>query len=357
MVEITSLTQSIKYKSWLKKLKYRWKSAQLKAAVSVNSELLTFYWGLGADIVEQQKQHSWGDGFLKQLSHDLMTEFPNIKGFSRRNLEHIRRWYLFYLDPELIAKQLVSQLTQIPWGHNIVIISKCDKSKEAIFYVQSTLEHGWSRSVLTHQIESDLWRREGQAISNFSHALTAPQSDLAQQTLRDPYVFDFINLTKRHTERELEQELIQHISSFLLELGAGFAYVGKQVSLEVGEREFFLDLLFYHTQLHCYVVIELKTVDFDPEHAGKLNFYIKAVDEKLKKEGDNPTIGLLLCKSRDNLVAEWALSDIHKPIGISEYQLSKFLPKDFQSSLPSTEDIETELSQDFQQKVDGYEST
>jgi len=192
-----------------------------------------------------------------------------------------------------------------------VIIAKCKDPNAAYYYVQNTITHNWSRSVLTHQIESGLWEREGKTLSNFSVALPFPQSDLAQQTLKDPYVFDFLDLTKQHTERELELGLIEHITHFLLELGAGFAYIGRQVPIQVGERDFFLDLLFYHARLHCYIIVELKTVDFEPEHAGKLNFYIKAVDEQLRKKGDQPTIGLLLCKSRDRLVAEYALSDIH----------------------------------------------
>jgi len=224
-----------------------------------------------------------------------------------------------------------------------VIISKCRSPEEADYYVQNTLAHGWSRSVLIHQIESGLWQREGKAITNFTKAQSSPQSDLADQTLKDPYVFDFLTLTKDHNERELEAGLIDHITQFLLELGAGFAYIGRQVPLQVGERDFFLDLLFYHTRLHCYVIVELKAVDFEPEHAGKLNFYLKAVDEWLRREGDRATIGILLCKNRDKTVVEYALSDVHKPIGVSEYQLTQALPDDLKSSLPSIEELEAEL--------------
>jgi len=236
----------------------------------------------------------------------------------------------------------------IPWGHNLKIISKSQSIEEALFYVKNTIKYGWSRAVLTHQIDSKLWQRKGKAISNFSKTLPATQSDLAQQTLKDPYVFDFLNLTNEYNERALEQGLVQHITQFLLELGAGFAYIGKQVPLQVGKRNFFLDLLFYHTQLHCYVVIELKTTDFEPEHAGKLNFYIKAVDEQLRKKGDQPTIGILLCKEKDKLVAEYALSDINKPIGVSEYQLTQSLPENLKSSLPSIDQIEAELFGDLE---------
>ena len=338
-----NLNQDAQYKKWLKELKQKVQKTQLKAAVQVNSTLLQFYWELGADIVQRQAQSSWGDGFLKQLSRDLMLEFPEIKGFSLSNIKYIRQWYGFYTTGIEIGQQAVGQLAQIPWGHNLKIISKCRSTAEALYYVQSTLEHGWSRNLLTHQIESGLWQREGQSISNFSNTLPEIQSDLAQQTLKDPYIFDFLTLSNDYNERELERGLIEHITQFLLELGAGFAYMGKQVPLQVGEREFYIDLLFYHARLHCYVVIELKAGDFEPEYAGKLNFYIKAVDEQFRKESDEPTIGILLCKNKDKLVAEYALSDIQKPIGVSEYQLTQALPENLKSNLPSIEEIENEL--------------
>ncbi len=364
------------YKVWLKDLKQKVRQAQLKAAVKVNSALLEFYWELGGDIVEKQKNASWGSGFLKQLSKDLITEFPDMKGFSEANLSFIRRWFLFYccnfykkgspsakissqavtkLDKNLsqgnfgtscaeISKQIVQQLTQIPWGHNRVIISKCSDRKQALYYVQKTIKHGWSRSVLTHQIESSLYEREGKAITNFSQTMPEPQSDLAQQLIKDPYNFDFLTLTDDYNERDLENALLDHITKFLLELGSGFAFIGRQKALQVGEREFFIDLLFYHTQMHCYVVVELKVVDFEPEFAGKLNFYIKAVDEQIKTDRDEPTIGILLCKSKDKIVVEYALSDIHKPMGVSEYQLTQSLPDNLKSSLPTIEEIEAEFS-------------
>lgn len=337
------IKQNASYKKWLTELKQKVSTIQIKAAVAVNSEMLRFYWELGADIVEKQASSNWGDGFIKQLSIDLMAEFSDVKGFSERNLKYIRQWYLFYSQKPAIGQQPVAQLAEIPWGHNLAIITKCHDPEEAIYYVLSTLLHNWSRSVLIHQIESRLFEREGKAITNFTNSLPAVQSDLAQQTLKDPYIFDFMTLTKDYTEHDLEKSLVDHISHFLLELGTGFAYIGRQIPLQVGRNEFFIDLLFYHTHLHCYVVIELKTVDFEPEHAGKLNFYIKAVDEKMRQEGDSPTIGILLCKSKDKLVAEYALSDIHKPIGISEYHLTQSLPENLRSSLPSIEDIEAEL--------------
>jgi len=359
----SSIIIDTQYREWLKELKQKVRLSQLKAAVAVNTALLEFYWELGTEIIERQKTSIWGSGFLKQLSTDLMAEFPDMKGFSEPNLRFIRRWVLFYLPEKhnsvtacdqnsqqpaaILMEQLVPQLVKIPWGHNRVIITRCKNVAEALFYVRKTIENNWSRNVLTHQIESGLYERQGKAITNFDKTLPAPQSDLAQQIIKDPYNFDFLTLTENFRERELEQGLIQHVTRFLIELGAGFAYMGKQVPLQVGERDFFLDLLFYHTQLHCYVVIELKTGDFEPEFAGKLNFYIKAVDEQRRQKGDNDTIGILLCKKKDKMVAEYALSDINKPMGVSEYQLTQSLPDNLKSSLPSIEEIETEFSGDL----------
>jgi predicted nuclease of restriction endonuclease-like (RecB) superfamily len=372
----SGITSDRQYKTWLADLKIKVRKAQIKAAVNVNTELLTLYWELGADIVSKQAETKWGDGFLLQLSKDLSEEFPEMKGFSERNLKYIRQWYSFYASAlTAIGQQPVAQLTkqpvsqfparqlsqqsvgligqqpvalirEIPWGHNIAIIAKCKNIDEALFYVQNTIAHGWSRSVLVHQIESGLFKREGNSVNNFALTLPAPQSDLAKQTIKDPYVFDFLSMTKEYNERDLELGLVEHITHFLLELGAGFAYVGRQLPIQVGEREFFLDLLFYHTKLHCFVIVELKTGDFEPEHAGKLNFYIKAVDTLLRREGDQASIGILLCKKKDKLVAEYALSDINKPIGVSEYQLTHSLPDNLRPSLPSIEEIEREFEWD-----------
>lgn len=349
------------YRAWLGELKARFRQVQLKAAVAVNTALLQFYWDLGADMVTRQTQWNWGSGFLKQLSADLMSEFPEMKGFSASNLKYIRQWHLFWAANAIgqqpvgrMGQQPVTQIFAIPWGHNLAIIAKCKQHDEALYYVQATQTHGWSRSVLVHQIESGLYQREGKAVTNFAQTLPAAQSDLARQMLKDPYKFDFFSLSREYTERELESGLVEHITQFLLELGAGFAYLGRQVPLQVGEREFFLDLLFYHARLHCYVVIELKTGDFEPEHAGKLNFYIKAIDEQWRGEGDQPTIGLLLCKNKDRLVAEYALSDIHKPMGVSEYTLSHTLPESLRDKLPSIEAIERELGlDDLDEEGDG----
>ncbi|BCD99230.1 PDDEXK nuclease domain-containing protein [Marinagarivorans cellulosilyticus] len=341
-----ALAHNDDYKGWLSTLKKRFMQTRVQAAVKVNQELLQFYWQLGEQIVEKQKNSTWGDGFLTQLSQDLMHEFPDIKGFSLRNLKYIRQWVQFWQGAPEIGQQAVAQLCQIPWGHNIAIMSKCPSVTEAHFYLASTLQYGWSRNVLIHQIESGLYQREGKAITNFEQTLPPLQSDLAQQSLKDPYVFDFLSLTDNYNERELEKSLVKHITQFLLELGAGFAYMGQQVPVPVGDKDFYLDLLFYHTRLSCYVVIELKTIDFEPEHAGKLNFYINAVDAQLKKDSDQPTVGLLLCRKKDKLVAEYALKGIETPIGVSEYQLTQALPDNLKASLPSIEEIEAEFAKD-----------
>lgn len=339
------------YRKWLTELKSRIRTVQLKAAISVNKELLEFYWGLGFEIIKRQSTTIRGDSLIRQLSIDLAAEFPDMKGFSATNLKYARQWYLFYSQQVTKSQQLVdllnlpkiSKVTLIPWGHNIAIFTKCKNVQEAIYYVEQTIHNNWSRVVLVHQIESDLFNREGKAITNFNLTLPKPQSDLAQQTLKNPYMIDFLTMSKDYNERDLEKALVGHITSFLMELGAGFAFIGRQFPIQVGEREFFIDLLFYHTRLHCFVVVELKTVDFEPEHAGKLNFYIKAIDEQLRKLGDEPTIGILLVKNKDKLVAEYALSDIHKPIGVSAYELTRALPENLKSSLPSIEEIEAEL--------------
>ena len=329
------------YKSFLTEIKQNFKNSQIKASVQVNSTLLEFYWYLGGKIVEQQKEYQWGSDFLLQLSKDLSEEFSQIKGFSKSNLQYIRRWYLFYKDAKV--EQVVPLLVSIPWGHNLVIISKCQDSNEAFFYINKTTENGYSRAVLVHQIESDLYKRSSKAITNFDTKLPALQSDLAKESLKDPYCFDFLTLSERYNEKELEDALIDNMTSFLLELGNGFAFVGRQYKMEVDSDEFRIDLLFYHTKLYCYVVVELKVVDFKPEFAGKLNFYTSVIDDRLKGENDNPTIGIIICKSKNNTVVEYALKDINKPLGVSEYQLTTVLPKDFKSSLPTIEEIENEL--------------
>jgi len=350
---MNTLLNTKEYREFIKELKNRIQSAQLKAAVSVNQTMLQLYWDLAERIITRQQASAWGDGILGQISHDLQSEFPDMKGFSLRNLQYMRQWYQFWSETNSIVQQAAAQLdnalyvqqlvSQIPWWHNVIIISKVKEQDEALFYVQQTIQNNWSRAVLTHHIESRLYQREGKAITNFKATLPAPQSDLAQQILKDPYNFDFLLLRKKHDEKELEDALIEHVTRFLLELGAGFSYIRRQYKLEVGGDDYFIDLLFYHTRLHCFVVIELKAVKFKPEFAGKLNFYISAVDGILKTEQDNPTIGIIICKSKNDVVVEYALKDIHKPIGVSEYTITKNLPAEYQSSLPSIEQIEAEL--------------
>lgn len=339
-----AMTERPDYQQWLADLKQRFRQRQLKAAVAVNRELLAFYWQLGESIMDKQQNSQWGEGFLTQLSKDLSSEFPDVKGFSKRNLELIRQWYQFWNQDAVIAQQAVAQIVQIPWGHNQAILNKCKNLTEALFYVGSTQQYGWSRNVLVHQIDSGLWQRKGEAITNFPETLPPTQSDLAKQSLKDPYVFDFLTLTDDYNEQELEKALVKHITQFLLELGAGFAYIGKQVPISVSNKDFYLDLLFYHTRLHCYIVVELKVTDFKPEYAGKLNFYINAVDAQLKTDADQPTIGLLLCRAKDKLIAEYALKGINSPIGVSEYQLQHALPADLEDKLPSIASIEAELA-------------
>ncbi|MFC2468090.1 MAG: YhcG family protein [Capnocytophaga endodontalis] len=335
------------YKNWLQTLKGKIQQSQIKAAIQVNSELLRLYWQIGKAIAEKQAKAKWGDGFLQTLSADLCKEFPTMKGFSYRNLKSIRQWYLFYNQEFLIRKQLVSQLEaslfSIPWGHHIMIMQRCKSIQEALFYVHKTIENHWSRSVLEHQIALNLYARQGKAITNFQQQLPATASDLAQELTKDPYVFDFLSMTEGYTERELQQYLEDHMTKFLLELGKGFCFYGKQVHINVGGDDFYIDLLFYNAHLHCYVVVELKTTKFKPEHIGQLKFYVTAVNKQLRTEGDNPTIGLLICKDKNDIVAEYTLEEIHNPIGVSSYKLFDELSKGFQSSLPSIEEIEKQL--------------
>jgi len=354
------------YKNWLIDLKDQIRQSQIKAAVKVNTELLLLYWKLGHDIVTRQMEATWGNGFLKQLSKDLLLEFPDLKGFSSSNLYYIKQFYQFYsptlLDSrqhtenlqvadnkeDIIFQQLVGKLEshpvfQIPWGHQVQIFTKSKSIKEALFYVQKTIENGWSRAVLMNFMEADLFSVQGKSLTNFSRLLPEPQSDLANQILKDPYNFDFLTLTKDYKEKELEDGLTTNITKFLLELGQGFAYVGRQVPVEIGGTVRFIDLLFYHLELRCYVVIELKATDFEPEHIGKLGFYISAINHLKKKDTDNPTIGMIICKTKKSVDVQYSLESSSQPIGVSEYQLSKFLPDNLKSSLPSIEELEEEL--------------
>lgn len=341
------------YHAFIKDIKTRIQSAQIKASIKVNVELLGLYWDLARLIVKKQSESSWGESLISQVSRDLKHQFPGMKGFSTTNLHYMRKWYLFYGGgtlPQLVGDSQdttslpeIPVVFQIPWGHNREIITKCNTVEEALFYINHTIANNWSRVVLIHQIESGLIQRENSALSNFKTKLPQPQSDLANQMLKDPYCFDFLSLSQKYNEKELEDWLTEQLTRFLLELGTGFSFIGRQYRLEIGGDEFFIDLLFYHVKLHCYVVVELKAVKFKPEFAGQLNFYVAAVDGKIKTELDKPTIGILICKSKNNTVVEYALNKMESPIGVSEYRITKMLPDTLKSNLPSIEDIEAEL--------------
>lgn len=335
--------QEKQYQKWLETIKRKIKSAQLKAAVAVNSQLIQLYWDLAKDIVNKQREANWGDNVLEQLATDLKLSFPDTNGFSRRNLYAIRQWYLFYRS---ISEFVPQPVAQIPWGHNRLIISKIKNIKEALFYSHATTENGWSREQLEIQIKNKYYQAKGKSITNFKNTLPQLQSQLATETLKNPYNFDFLGLEDDALEREIENAMMQHITQFLLELGKGFAFVGKQYSITVSNNEYFIDLLFYHLHLRCYVVIELKSGKFKPEYAGKLNFYLSAIDSQLKHEQDNPSIGIILCKHKDKVDAEYSLRDIQKPIGISEYKLIQALPRKFKSQLPTIEQLENQLSKE-----------
>lgn len=327
------------YADWLTELKTRIHTAQQRAALAVNRELVLLYWQIGRDILERQAKQGWGAKVIERLAHDLRTAFPDMKGFSRANLMYMRAFAEAWPDAEIV-QQAVGQL---PWGHNLVLLTKLKDPAMRLAYAQRAIQHGWSRNVLNIHIETRLLEREGQAVTNFEAQLPTPQSDLARNTLKDPYLFDFLGVGKEADEREIESAIVQHITRFLLELGVGFAFVGRQVHIEVGGDDFFIDLLFYHLKMRCYVVVELKAGAFKPEHTGQLSFYLSAVDSQVKSEQDNPTIGLLLCKTQNRVVAEYALRDSNKPIGVAEYQLVEALPAELQASLPSIEQIEREL--------------
>ena len=335
------LIKNKEYFHLLNDIKSRVRSAQIKAAISVNKELIGLYWDVGGMIAEKQARGRWGDSIVDMLASDLRKEFPDMKGFSRANLFTVRQWYLFYSTMDEKVQQLVRQL---PWGHNVVIVSKIKKPIEAVFYLAETLKNNWSRNILTHQIESGLYARKGKILHNFEATLPAPQSDLARQMLKDPYVFDFLSLGEEAQEREIEKELTKHITTFLLELGAGFSFVGSQYPLEISGKDYYLDLLFYHLKLRCFVIIELKAGEFKPEYAGKLNFYLSAADKILKQNEDHPSIGIILCKSKDKVIAEYALKDMSKPMGISEYKIVRAIPKKLKTSLPTIDELEKELS-------------
>lgn len=336
------LSVSDKYAVFLDELKNRIRTARIHVALSANMELVLLYWDIGKCILEKQTHEGWGAKVIERLSYDLHREFPDIHGFSRRNLLFMRAFAEAYPESEIV-KQLVSQ---IPWGHIVRLIQTVKDYNCRNWYIRQTIQNGWSRSILEVQIENDLCHRQGKAITNFERTLPSPQSDLAQQITKDPYVFDFLSLRDDYNERILEQGLIEHVQMFLLELGAGFAFVGRQVHLEVGGENFYIDILFYHLKLRCFVVIDLKVREFIPEYAGKMNFYLSAVDDLLRHPEDKPSIGIILCKSQNRIITEYALRDIKKPVGVSGYitKLVESLPKKFKGVLPSPEEIEAELS-------------
>lgn len=360
------------YRRWILQLKDRYKNSQIKAAVSVNQEMLLFYWSLGRDIVAMDAENRYGRNFYNNLSADLRRAIPNAKGFSNRNLHYMKAFYLLYSSddsklpqaatdsgekenlPQVVAKSgsavRVKEpdankiIFQVPWGHHRLIIDKCGTDKKkALFFIYKTVENGWSRAVLMNFLDTNLYERQGKAINNFSKTLPAPQSDLARELTKDPYNFDFISITESYNEKELKDALMDNITSFLFELGKGFALMGREFRIVVGDTEQFFDMLFYNTQLHCYVVVEIKTRDFKPEDMGQLGTYIAIADGVLKSDADNQTVGLLICKSKDNVLAQYAVNSSNMPIGISEYELTNLLPDDFKGTLPSIEEIEEEL--------------
>ncbi len=330
------------YADWLADLKGRIHTAQQRATLVVNRELLLLYWQIGRDILARQAEQGWGTKVIDRLAQDLRIAFPDMKGFSPRNLKYMRAFADAWPDGEFV-QQAVARL---PWGHNLVLLDRLPGPETRKWYATKALEHNWSRNVLVMQIEMRLLERSGRAVTNFPDTLPAPQSDLARESIKDPYRFDFLGLSEAAQEREIEHALVRHVTEFLLELGAGFAFVGRRVLLDVAGDEFFIDLLFYHLKVRCYVVVELKASKFKPEHLGQLSFYLTAVDEQVKHPQDGPTIGLLLCKSKNKVVAEYVLRNLNKPLGVADYQLVESLPPELQTSLPSIEQIERELGGD-----------
>ena len=348
------------YLKWILSVTEKFKQSQIKAASKVNVEMLSFYWSLGRDISEREQNNVYGTGFYKRVSDDLKHELPDVRSFSVTNLHYMKWFYELYPsagnlpqlgvdsfdDPNLpqVGVNLESLIFNIPWGHNKLIIDKCKGDKQkALFFVKETLENNWSRAVLLNFLDTDLYDRQGKAVSNFDKVLPSVQSDLAQEMTKDPYNFDFLTIRKNYDEKELKDALMQNVQSLLMELGKGFAFVGREYRLVVGKTEQFIDMLFYNIPNHCYVVVEVKVRDFEPGDMGQLGTYIGAVDGILKGEGDNQTVGLLICRTKDNVLAQYAVNMINAPIGISEYELTNVMPEEFKSSMPTIEEIENEL--------------
>lgn len=342
-----SKTQAIDlegYSQVLELLKLDIRQAQLKAALSVTKELTLLYWRTGKMIKEKVDKEGWGAKTIEKLAKDLKKEFPELSGFSLRNLKYMRQFAECFQD-EIWA----AAAAQIPWGHNMVILDKLEKHEQRLWYIQQTIENGWSRSMLEMWIKSDLYKRQGKAITNFKIALPSPQSDLAEQTLKDPYNLSFLTVDRKYREKELEQGLINHLQKFLLELGQGFAFVGRQYQLKAGKKELSIDLLFYHLKLRCYVVVELKATAFDSRDVGQMSAYLSAVDDQLRHKDDQPTIGIILCSTKENIYVEYVLRNFNRPIGVAEFEIKlvEKLPKELKSSLPTVEEIEAELEQDI----------
>ncbi|MFO0929629.1 MAG: PDDEXK nuclease domain-containing protein [Gemmataceae bacterium] len=341
------------YAQALDQLKARVRAAQLQASLSVNRELICLYWDIGKQVVERQKAEKWGSAVIDRLGRDLQQAFPGVVGFSRQNLWYMRSFYLAWTEEVMKLQQPVGELdgaslpaavAAIPWGHNIQLLSKLQDPAQRLWYALKTTEHGWSRAVLLHQIETGAHERQGQAITNFDRTLPPAQSDLAREVLKDPYHFDFLALGPAVKEEDIRRGLLQHLRDFLVELGTGFAYVGTRHHLEVGGQDFYLDLLFYHLRLRSFIVVELKLDEFEPEHAGKMNFYLSAVDDLVRHPEDRPSIGLILCRRKNRVVVEYSLRDTTKPMGVASYQLRRdALPAPLRDNLPSVEQIETEL--------------
>lgn len=363
MKPMINLSQDNDYRKWVKDLKQRYISARLKASVDANRTLLEYYWSLGRDIANKQYANTYGSSFYKNLSHDLRSEMPGEKGFSETNLKYMYYFYRLYSQlienrpqgvddfrnqnyPQDVDDFILKEICSIPWFHQRTIVDKSKgDAKKALFFVRKVIENGWGRDMLLNFLDTDLYEREGKAITNFGRTLPALQSDLAQQTTKDPYVFNFFTMTEAYNERELEDALVSNVTKFLVELGTGFAFMGRQYRLQVGEKEIFIDLLFYNTRIHAYCCVELKTGSFNASHLGQLGLYVTAVNHQLKTEQDNPTIGLLICKDKDNIEAQYSLEAYNLPIGISQYELSKLIPNEIKSSLPTIEEIESSLEQ------------
>lgn len=342
------------YREWISEVSKRFHQSQIKAAVKVNDEMLRFYWQLGKELHDRKDKFSYGQSFYKTISRDLRRELPDVKSFSETNLRYMQKFAELYseisnLPPvgEDFRSEEIEPLFAIPWGHHKIIIDKCNGNpKKALFFVNQVIQNNWSRAVLLNFLDTDLYERQGKAITNFNLTLPAMQSDLAQEITKDPYKFDFITLTQSYNEKELKDALMDNIQKFLLELGNGFAFVGREYRIEIGSTENFIDMLFYHIRLHCYVVVEVKVTEFESSYAGQLGTYVVAVNHQLKTEKDEPTLGLLVCKSKDDIKAQYALEASSQPLGVSAYELSKLIPENFKGSLPSIDEIESELRKD-----------